>query len=96
MCGIVGWITNESKVGEMDRSKFLKQALIIDTLRGDDSTGVFAVGHEKMFDDGTAYWIKQLGGGFEFTESKEYWENFVDVSGYRCVVGHNRAATMGS
>jgi hypothetical protein len=95
MCGIVGFITNATKVSEMDRSRFLKQALIIDTLRGDDSTGVFGVGHEPMFDDGSAYWFKQLGGGEAFTDTKEYWENFVDVSNYRCVVGHNRAATIG-
>jgi hypothetical protein len=96
MCGIVGFITNESKKGETDRARFLKQGLIIDTLRGDDSTGVFGVGHEPLFDDGTAYWFKQLGGGEGFTDAKEYWENFADVSPYRAVVGHNRAATMGS
>lgn len=96
MCGIVGFITTETKKGENDRAKFLKQALIIDTLRGDDSTGAFGVGHNKFFDDGTAYWYKALGGGEHFVDQKEYWENFADVSPYRCVVGHNRAATMGS
>jgi hypothetical protein len=96
MCGIVGFITTQTKLGEPDRSKFLKQALIIDTLRGDDSTGVFGVEHESSFDDGSAYWFKQLGGGESFTDAKEYWENFYDVTKYRCVVGHNRAATVGA
>ena len=95
MCGIVGFITTESKKGEQERSKFLKQALVIDTLRGDDSTGVFMVGHTPEFDDGTPYWYKQLGTGAEFVDSKEYWEHCYDVSSYRAAVGHNRAATVG-
>ena len=96
MCGIVGFITTETKVGEIDRARFLKQALIIDTLRGDDSTGVFGVGHEPFFDDGSAYYVKQVATGPEFVESKAYWEQMYDVSPYRCVVGHNRAATVGA
>ncbi len=98
MCGIVGYITVPGKTGVNDRSKFLRQALIIDTLRGDDSTGVFAVGHENLFEykDCSPYWLKQVGGGHDFVDTKEYWENFVDVEPYRCVVGHNRAATVGS
>lgn len=96
MCGIVGFITTETKVGEIDRARFLKQALIIDTLRGDDSTGVFGVGHEPFYEDGSAYYCKQVGTGSEFVESKSYWEQMYDVSPYRSVVGHNRAATVGS
>ncbi len=96
MCGIVGFITTEDKKGENDRAKFFKQALIIDTLRGDDSTGAFAVGHKPFFDDHTPYWFKQVGGGEAFTDTKEYWENFADVSPFRAMVGHNRAATVGS
>jgi hypothetical protein len=96
MCGIVGFITTESKLGEVDRSKFLKQALIVDTLRGDDSTGIFGVAHESRYETTAPYWFKQVGAGHDFVDSKEYWENFYDVEEYRCVVGHNRAATMGS
>lgn len=95
MCGIVGFITTESKKGETDRSKFMRHALIVDTLRGDDSTGVFAVGHEPLFEDGSAYWLKQLGPGYDFVNSKDYWENLYDTTAYRCMVGHNRAATVG-
>lgn len=96
MCGIVGFITNESKKLEGDRSKFLKQSLIIDTLRGDDSTGVFSVGHEPLFDDGSAFWLKQVGTGHEFVDSEGYWQHFYDTEDYRAVVGHNRAATVGA
>lgn len=96
MCGIVGFITNETKKGEMSRCKFLKQGLIVDTLRGDDSTGVFAVGHEPLYDDGTAYWLKSAVAGHDFVNDEDYWKNLYDVSPYRCVVGHNRAATVGA
>lgn len=95
MCGIVGFITTETARLERDRSKFMRQSLIIDTLRGDDSTGVFAVGHEQLYDDNSAYWYKQLGAGHDFVESAGYWENLFDTKGYRAVVGHNRAATVG-
>lgn len=95
MCGIVGFITKESKKLEVDRSKFLRQGLIVDTLRGDDSTGVMAVGHEPMFDDGSAYWLKQLGNGYDFVNSEDYWSNLYDLKDYRAVIGHNRAATVG-
>lgn len=96
MCGIVGFITTETKTGEAARSSFFKQALIIDTLRGDDSTGMYLVGHEPAFEDGTPYWYKQLGTGAEFVQSREYWESCFDVAAYRACVGHNRAATSGS
>lgn len=91
MCGIVGYITTETKTGELDRSRFMRQGLIIDTLRGDDSTGAYGVFHKP--DD--PYWFKMLGGGGAFVNANEYWENFADVSHYRSMVGHNRAATMG-
>ena len=91
MCGIVGYITTESKLGEMDRSRFLRQALIVDTLRGDDSTGVFSVPFEPAKDDGTAFWIKQVGPGSALVDCKEYWENFADVPADAVV---NKASTF--
>lgn len=96
MCGIVGFITNETKKWEIDRSKFLRQGLIIDTLRGDDSTGVFAVGHEELYkDDKSAFWLKKLGGGHEFVECADYYKSMYDTEDYFAAIGHNRAATVG-
>jgi glucosamine 6-phosphate synthetase-like amidotransferase/phosphosugar isomerase protein len=43
MCGLVGWITSEKGSDAYDRRKFIDQALILDTVRGGDSTGVFVV-----------------------------------------------------
>lgn len=97
MCGIVGFITENKLKGEDARQKFLTQGLIVDTLRGTDSTGVYAVGHESLYKDLSAgtWWEKHATDGFGFTETKEYKDNFSVLTDYRAVVGHNRAATMG-
>lgn len=100
MCGIVGFITKkDSKSLSRDRSDFFRQALVIDTLRGDDSTGVVAVGHDPLYKDRQdlrAWYLKELGNGANFVESKEYHDEFGTVGDYRCLVGHNRAATRGA
>ena len=98
MCGIVGFITSETKVGEVARAKFVQQGLIVDTLRGDDSSGVYGVFHESLKDDDVhaPYWCKQVADGYQFVNDDAYTKNFFDVSPYRAVVGHNRAATVGA
>lgn len=97
MCGIVGFLTESTIKGEAARQKFLTQGLLIDTLRGNDSTGVFVVGHESLYEDKSplAWWTKEATDGYSFTQSKEYFENFSYVTDYRAAVGHNRAATVG-
>lgn len=95
MCGIVGFITAETLKGEDDRAKFMSQGLIVDTLRGDDSTGVFAVGHDPLYKKGGAWWAKSTDSGHAFINSPDYLESMVNVVKYRAAVGHNRAATVG-
>ena len=93
MCGIVGYITQEGNGnGRIVREKFLKQAIIVDTLRGKDSTGVFFKPHDHKA--GNAGWLKALGTGFEFTHNEDYRK--FEREAYSIAVGHNRAATMGS
>ena len=68
MCGIVGFISNSGHVGYPgDRATFLKQGLVVDTLRGYDSTGVYLVrtGREKE----KAYWEKDSLSAGEFVSS---------------------------
>jgi hypothetical protein len=96
MCGIVGFITSETKKGEDSRSKFVTQGLIVDTLRGDDSAGVYGVYHEQPEDRTGPFWCKQVCDGYTFVNEKAYTEHFYDVSQYRAVVAHNRAATVGA
>ena len=43
MCGIVGYITTQNDIYEHARRGFFKYALMLDTLRGPDSTGVITV-----------------------------------------------------
>ena len=95
MCGIVGFITSESKHGEAHRAAFVSQGLIVDTLRGDDSSGAYGVWHSQPKDRDGPFWCKQVAGGYEFVNDDAFIDNFYDVSAYRAVVGHNRAATVG-
>lgn len=97
MCGIIGFITNEKARGAGDRRKFIEQALVADTVRGDDSTGIYIVGH-KMGDDEPADWFKQAADGYTLVAQKEYQQRMsaAKVDEYRAVIGHNRSATMGT
>lgn len=99
MCGLVGWISAEKGQDAYDRRKFIDQALILDTVRGGDSTGVFVVPHEKPKDPTAPWpnWRKQVSGGHEFVITKEYRELFEPskTMDYKYCVGHNRSATIG-
>lgn len=95
MCGIVGWFTT-STVNSVDRRRFIDQALIADTVRGDDSTGVFGVPHVANHDTIGANWAKAVQDGYAFTLNKQYQELLKGgVGKYRAVIGHNRSATTG-
>lgn len=92
MCGIVGLI-NKSKFGfnkaELDAFELM---LFMDTLRGDDSTGVFLVTN-----DGSVQIAKEVGDGANFLRSKEWqaMRSKAFTSGW-AIIGHNRKATKGS
>ena len=92
MCGIVGMITTNGK-SVVDKRKYMEQALIIDTLRGEDSTGVFYQGLESI---GTAGYYKQVADGYTFVNSDDYVKLAQDMDKYWFMVGHNRAATVGA
>ena len=77
----------------MDSRKFMRQALIIDTLRGDDSTGVF---YKRRKAEGVAGWYKSVQDGYRFVESDDYDKVTRDLHDYWFMVGHNRAATVGA
>lgn len=96
MCGIVGWISRDH-TDSFDKKRFMEQALIIDTVRGWDSAGVFVVPKKKMPADMKPYWFKQLGSGFDLVCTKEYQEIYSNgkSSDLKFSVGHNRSATLG-
>jgi len=93
MCGIVGFITNETEQGAQVRRAYSELALVLDSIRGDDSTGVFFLEHKPTTDAPPV--IKTDADGYAFVNTPEYMAYMEDVSAYRAVVGHNRAATRG-
>lgn len=96
MCGIVGIITDEVKIGLRKRQNFLEHGLIIDTLRGDDSTGAFFVVHDNQYgEESQAGWTKSPVPGYDFVRTKEWYEECAVLDEYKFIVGHNRASTIG-
>jgi len=103
MCGLIGYIAPPAVVGTDLRAKFFKQGLIVDTLRGDDSTGIFTVPWDNAapkavpYEFDTAYYYKRLGDGYSMVSCDGYQTNIVpELIGAKYVVGHNRAATKGA
>ena len=97
MCGIVGYITDETTLGAEKRAKYLAQALTVDVLRGEDSTGVYVVPHEHTdITQRHAGWFKSLASGPDFVDKKEYKDLMMHTADYKYAVGHNRFATMGA
>lgn len=96
MCGLWGYVTEETTNGAWGRAKFVHQAAVAGTFRGDDSTGAVLVPHRK--EPALADWCKSLGTGEEFLRTKYAKDKLApDKAGmYRAVLGHNRSATRGS
>lgn len=86
MCGIVGMFGDL----DMKSDKALKMLLIMDSMRGEDSTGV-AVVHKHMIDQVKV--VKTLGDPFQLFGTKKY-EDAIGGSN-RAIIGHNRYATSG-
>lgn len=87
MCGIV------SIAGDIDgkAEKAFKHLLILDSLRGEDSTGVLSVA--KHMDNDTTI-AKQVGDPFMLFDHKSY-DKAVTHRSSRVLLGHNRYATTG-
>lgn len=87
MCGIVGMAGNILPVHE----KAMRTLLILDTLRGEDSTGIVNIGKWK---DAEVKIAKSIGDPFQLFDHKSY-EHAMSGS-QRVIIGHNRAATSGA
>jgi hypothetical protein len=87
MCGIVGYISNNDKLYPEAKDHFMRYALALDTLRGEDSTGLITL--SKRF---TVKTLKTTMAGDRFVHSPEYRKKF--KPGW-AQTGHNRAATRG-
>lgn len=87
MCGlisVIGKITSKEE-------RIFKQGLIVDTLRGEHSTGVAVTRRGK---NGETFIAKQVGNPFELFNDKRFDKA---MGGWnRVLIGHNRYATQGS
>lgn len=93
MCGLVGVFNKSSSRGFTDEMRdTFAHLLLIDTLRGEDSTGVFMV--ER---NGDAHILKEATTGSEFLKTNE-WKKMRTASwNYgAALIGHNRKATRGN
>lgn len=91
MCGIVGYMSVAQEGFKDERQHFLRHALVMDTIRGEDSTGIISVyGGRHKFDVAHA---RSTFPGDKYVNSK-HW-NKIRRNGW-CTIGHNRAATLGS
>jgi hypothetical protein len=91
MCGHVG-IISKSSLGFFERDvKVFEDMLYIDTLRGDDATGMCAINKHSG-----ATILKEASDASWFVYNNEYKAVRPDiVSKGRALLGHNRKATIG-
>lgn len=97
MCGIVGFITDKDQAVSWEMKKFITQGLYVDLLRGEDATGIMYGLHWPA--DGSirhAGFVRHPGPSFVFLGMKDTKKVLEDMRDHRFVVGHNRAATIGS
>ncbi len=91
MCGIVGMVAKEAAGFYYNHAELFKQMLLCDSVRGEDSTGVFGVLRNKQ-----VRLAKQAAAPQIFYETKA-WDKFITMmtKEMQIVVGHNRSATKG-
>lgn len=93
MCGNVALISTDRTTKRwQDRKAWMKDAIILDTVRGVDSTGIALVEHSDME---SADVIKWAVPGPVFLENRRVDSALTSIEKYAVVMGHNRAATVG-
>lgn len=94
MCGIVG-VVNGKKDRRVNNKipNYLRDAIIADSVRGADSTGIFQC--SKNVNKARVWWHKKAVSGVEFVEDATTNSLLRDVDDTAFTVAHNRAATRG-
>lgn len=92
MCGIVGIIASYANGFTIDEGKAFRDMVVVDSLRGFDSTGVFSVENT-----GNVHLLKEASTGATFVTRDQY-DKFANNAVFNgmFMVGHNRAATRGT
>lgn len=88
MCGIVG-VINYHKFYQPKMREIFIQMLMLDVVRGKESTGVFKARGKEVD------WRKAACPAWDFFQIKNVDEFFNGIGDYPFVVGHNRWATRG-
>jgi glutamine phosphoribosylpyrophosphate amidotransferase len=91
MCGLVAVFSKEGYKDSKYRKEWLSQALVADSFRGMDSTGIFSVSK-----DGEVDVYKKAMPGWDFIQMRPFSDRLFNMSTQHFFVGHNRAATKGS
>lgn len=92
MCGLIGYVSLSNTPSENLRlSKWVETAIVLDTLRGQDSTGVGIVSDPSK----PATVFKDVVPGWTFTETRRFTNVKNSLSKAKAVIIHNRSATMG-
>lgn len=93
MCGIVGLLSNDyTGTSYLKKKRTFSQLLFADTLRGTDSTGVFAIPTGL---DPKPLIIKRAMAAPDFLDLKPVDTYLSQIEKFWASVGHNRAATRG-
>ena len=90
MCGIVGIVSKDPRGFYTYHHDWFRDALIADSVRGADSTGVFGVTLNNEINI-----AKQAVDPGIFLKTKAYKEFQNSFTNYRIAIGHNRKATTG-
>lgn len=92
MCGIISIIARKQSGFNYEHTKMFEELLLLDRLRGEDSTGVFGV------DRGGAVGVVKVASYPDHLFACDEWGKFRQHSyqNGKIMVGHNRAATKGA
>jgi len=92
MCGIVGLVTKSTNGCTAFQQELFAEMLVCDAIRGEDSTGIFAVNNS-----GNVTYIKLASHPFNLLKTSEYLTLKQDSwNSGRILVGHNRKASSGA
>ena len=97
MCGIIGMIQYKDNGFDWDSKNAMVPMLLLNSLRGAHSTGLFGVTHkEEKKEKPEVEWVKRVGAPhyiFHEPEGKKFFDKM--YSDYHVVIGHGRYATTG-
>lgn len=92
MCGLVGVFSKNSNGFTQEMRDTFSTLLLVDQLRGEDSTGVFMVNLNGDVDI-----VKEASPGGSFLQKKEWKKMHGDAFNHAAaLIGHNRKATKGN